>query len=1640
MRLDQVHKRLLADQLDYYDRMYTLSSGIENGWPKALADSRREFVRDRFDILKKPFVEGIPRYDKDATWTWDNLSDGYEGKDKEELDELAELLGSYSKWTPYPHQIESVRAWQQGKHVVVATGTGSGKTECFLYPMLGQLLRESKRAKKRNEVMQRGVKAIVLYPMNALVADQTVRIRDLFGTLEMSTKLHQKGAGRPCQFGMYTGRTPAHGWYSMQDPSSLRWNINQKGPKPKVAAMVKAYTGIEKQHPALWKRLVEDRRIPAKGGHWKYDPEGEWTVEEIPYPVEVPAGIAVADARFTPVDDWNLSSFEKGMHKTDQNGFKKAKIEHLGTDGDRELYARYEMHQGGLLQYALQDSDPSEEARERYLQATQHLGVPDILVTNYSMLEYMLLRPLEHVFWEDTKTWLHEEPEADEPPRKLLLVLDEAHLYQGAMGTEVSMLLHRLRSVLTNDGAEPDIQVIITSASLGKEDEMKQKFAAELTGVNPEDVVAPKPSKTDLLKNRDWDTLSEASDEAIEHLSTLDAGSEKMEQPEYQFLKSLCSSNQHLRERLGSHINSPKDKSERMQLRYEILHDNDLFIRLYTALQHPSLLPANLHSLRPHGEKSAPWKLGTLAEVVFGQPDENLISRLLDLIAGARSWVDSGKEGMPLMPIRGHLFARGMPQLSVCPKCASFHQLDTLRCTASTSDGAPCGARPFELVYGRGTGVAFLNLWVDRMDAFEGRDGLTVSTGTQFAWSNAIGGSSEKNRVALASWRCTREHNYTHILDMMTGFLTPRFTFDEENFDETKHACLKVAGFKSNGNFESSELWQNQNNKQDNQFFDRICPETERNHSQRKARQVSNLQTRGNEAFGTLIDGLMQEQDEVEGAKHLPNSGKKCLVFSDSRQQAANIAVELGELSNHDETRRLLFEMLSEEWFQNLPSEHKSISGMFPWFALFCASKGMNPFSGGDLAQDRTVFAAAGINALASLLAARAAQIVDEERIEMSQFSGEIETLINGFKPRHMVDFNLQDIDFSSRKGHIEDVLNVKTPSSFELGSVSVRLREEISEIRRATKMVTSVEGLEDIVNEFKSKIDEEKFADLKIKMTNLHTALEDGLHIEIPRKSFLGIYHQIISKINDEWLLSSTQMAPLSQVAIKYASDEHVLGFLDEWNYNYIADQLPRHSRAHGRWTDAWAKFMVKFLFDGEYGVEEIGLGYVQINDCYWDKIDERMRIKFPEARYFIPRMFSKSFKGRGSSKIQNAVFSQDRMPAFNPFTIKQADEWAENPPGLANSSDLDELVLQFYAAEGLGSEMHRNRLLTSLKRAGVFVSMGGYNGLNADALEVKPSFFDEIRICKKCYRPRLTPIEDKTKCGACEESEFISGRDSEFSKRYQNLRIDPWRKNLQILLDGDDNISLLRVEEHTAQVGDKLDRSDLYSPAELHELQFQDIPVPDSTSVSNARSTLPPIDVLSCTTTMEVGIDIGSLTCVALRSMPPHSANYQQRIGRAGRGAAEVSIALTWADNSAYAQQLYELPERLIHHPDTPPVLYMGNRRILQRHFHASLLQLFMKHRPYDRDLLLFDGMEGGNGVITPSMVESLGFVQDFFYKENHPFGFKAFSQWVGATLTEDYIRERFPANIDAETYRSWAKKFVKWLDDSHTQTEGR
>jgi Lhr-like helicase len=989
------------------------------------------------------------------------------------------------------------------------------------------------------------------------------------------------------------------------------------------------------------------------------------------------------------------------------------------------------------------------------------------------------------------------------------------------------------------------------------------------------------------------------------------------------------------------------------------------------------------------------------------------------------------------MPIRGHIFSRGMPRLSVCPRCSSFHKLETLRCDQTLDSGIVCNARPFELVYGRSTGVAFLNLWLERLDSTEGRDGLEISTQIQFAWSSSTAGPERTRRVALASWRCTKEDAYTHILDMDKGSIRPKNTFNASSFDVSRHAYLKVAGFSDNGQFDWKSLWKNSFDKKDIEFFDRKCPATKRDHTYRRARQVSNLETRGNEAFSALIDGLMQQQDDVLESRHLPNGGKKCLVFSDSRQQAANVAVELGQLSNHDETRRLLMSMLLEPWFQALPSEHRSVTGMFPWFTLYCTSKGMNPFAGGDYAHDRSRFAASGVNTLASILAARATKFAGDS-IEFGQHKVEVETLINQFKPSHCQPFSFKNLEFLARIRYLKNIINDALPSALRPSGLDMKVSDTLKKQLQNIDNYSEIAEVTKIIESLEKSIDESNWTDFNETIGSTIERIKKALTEEIPDELFQGIFESIVTIINHEWLIASTELAPLASKCIEIGNTPQVLDFIEEYNaMHLVQDHLPIHNKEHGRWTDGWSQFMVKILFDGEYGVEEIGIGFVQINDYYWNKLDSILQKKFPEARYLIPRMFSKSFKSNVVKKarvLENAIFSSERMPAFNPAVIAKGNLWGGNDtPGATDSRICQKLIEDLYKRQDDIKGMLLTKLIRSLSEKGILETSYAKAGLNAESLEIIPTIDTPIRLCSQCYRPRTTPEDDQTKCGACESNSFVESSKSEFSKRYKALRIDPWRRSISQLIDGSDDVFLLRVEEHTAQIGDKLDKSDLYSPAELHELQFQDIPVPDSTSVINNRSSLPPIDVLSCTTTMEVGIDIGSLTCVALRSMPPHSANYQQRIGRAGRGASEVSVALTWADNSAYAQQLYEQPERLLHHPDSPPILYMENRRIQQRHFQASLLQLFMKHRPYIRDLLIFDGMANEDQGISPSMVESLGLVGDFFEKKDNHFGFKSFKHWLINTANEDFISEHFANNAEEILlHQQWKEEFVAKLTE--------
>ena len=236
---------------------------------------------------------------------------------------------------PYKHQIEALESFEKSDDILVATGTGSGKTECFMWPIVVKLTQEMMRSPKT--WVQRGVRVIMLYPMNALVSDQMGRLRRMIGNGKNGfhdlLKELTRG-GRVPQFGMYTGRTPYYG-------------DSDKGKNKELA---KTYEkDILKQSDEVQKKLDDLGKIPSKK---------------------------------------DFSAFVDRL---------KMNAPVLTDAEDAELVTRQEMQ----------------------------MYCPDILITNYSMLEYILMRPIEKNIWDNTRVWLNSDPQ-----NKLLFVLDEAHMYQ----------------------------------------------------------------------------------------------------------------------------------------------------------------------------------------------------------------------------------------------------------------------------------------------------------------------------------------------------------------------------------------------------------------------------------------------------------------------------------------------------------------------------------------------------------------------------------------------------------------------------------------------------------------------------------------------------------------------------------------------------------------------------------------------------------------------------------------------------------------------------------------------------------------------------------------------------------------------------------------------------------------------------------------------------------------------------------------------------------------------------------------------------------------------------------------------------------------------------------------------------------
>jgi DEAD/DEAH box helicase domain-containing protein len=218
-----------------------------------IEQERERLLREAGAFYQEPWIEPLPRYLKSG-----KSIDNIQLADVPKLDEAAlqdfkslAACGLVGKYELYSHQVTMLSQALAGQNMVVTAGTGSGKTESFLLPLFAYLAKESrswqvpnaeyphlndwwknedwqnqcnplvktKRSFKQSyRVSQRGhetrdaaVRALILYPMNALVEDQLTRLRRALDSVEARDWFKSNRKGNRIYFGRYNGVTPVAG-------------------------------------------------------------------------------------------------------------------------------------------------------------------------------------------------------------------------------------------------------------------------------------------------------------------------------------------------------------------------------------------------------------------------------------------------------------------------------------------------------------------------------------------------------------------------------------------------------------------------------------------------------------------------------------------------------------------------------------------------------------------------------------------------------------------------------------------------------------------------------------------------------------------------------------------------------------------------------------------------------------------------------------------------------------------------------------------------------------------------------------------------------------------------------------------------------------------------------------------------------------------------------------------------------------------------------------------------------------------------------------------------------------------------------------------------------------------------------------
>ena len=736
-----------------YLRYVTSALPLRN---ETLEAERRELLGRDGIISRPPLIEFVPRYAETTR-----------------LAEVADDLGLSSEFAEfaglglfppdrrlYEHQRDSLRAvcGAEGRHLVVTTGTGSGKTECFMLPLVESLVRESAAWPAGDR--PRALRTLILYPLNALAEDQMVRLRRALDGDGPRKWLDKHRRGHRFHFGRYNGHTPVPGRPGASSAAS-RLNTRRK-------------------------EMARDYRTAVAAAE---------------------AGGDLEDLRY-----------------------------HVPAVGD-------------------------EESGELWDRWTMQRTPPDVLVTNYSMLNIMLMRGVEAPLFDRTREWL-----AEDRRRMFTLVVDELHSYRGTPGTEVALLIRLLLHRLGIAPDSPQVRFLASSASLAGEE--GRNFLGQFFGAPADsfEIVADPPGLTvddhpatlaDAVNSfrtlADQDSLDDVSEVAVRNLALTAGGSSS--------------------------------------------EDGPATVRLGEQLRETGVTDGVMAAA---GDR--PTEPNELAQRVFGESDPKAAEGLLNALAAART-----AAGPAPLPFRLHLFFRNVDGLWACsdPACGAAGRVaDEGNLRVGRLHPAPrlscdCGARVLDLLLCRHCGEVFLGGYRRRSAGEVGEREFLIHDQPEL--------ESGGNRRSL-------DRRYDEYAIYLPDPDTPpfledrgaRFQFDRKSRGWTRASLVPASGelVTDAGRLGSAPAgwtyWvdpgQNPHGPEYYSALPAVCPRCDADYRRSGQTQdgaggdvreepvrspLSFHRTGFQKVNQVLADGLMRQ---------LPSQARKLVVFTDSRQDAAKLA------------------------------------------------------------------------------------------------------------------------------------------------------------------------------------------------------------------------------------------------------------------------------------------------------------------------------------------------------------------------------------------------------------------------------------------------------------------------------------------------------------------------------------------------------------------------------------------------------------------------------------------------------------------------------------------------------------------------------------------------------------------------------